>query len=114
MTRRFLALSAAVVALSASAASWAGPPPPEGRGVDLAAMDNNVDPGDDFYKYVNGSWLANATIPADRGMVGIWTNLMDQADADVLAILADLAPAPGKQGPTGQKVYDFYSSYMDT
>jgi len=35
-------------------------------GVDLAAMDPSVKPGDDFYRYVNGNWLKNEKIPPDR------------------------------------------------
>src|ERR1700722_13712722 len=32
-------------------------------GLDLAAMDRSVAPGDDFYRYVNGGWLRNTQIP---------------------------------------------------
>jgi putative endopeptidase len=28
-------------------------------------MDTTIKPGDDFYTYVNGTWLKNITIPAD-------------------------------------------------
>lgn len=114
MTRNFLFLSVAIVAASLPTIGLSAETTSPAWGVDLSAMDRKVDPGDDFYRYVNGTWLASAQIPPDRGSIGIWTNLMDSADEEILAILADLAPAPGKQGPTGKKVYDFYSSYMDT
>jgi len=39
-------------------------------GVDLASMDKSVKPGDNFFNYVNGKWLATATIPPDRSQVG--------------------------------------------
>ncbi|MFQ3191370.1 MAG: putative endopeptidase, partial [Paraglaciecola sp.] len=29
-------------------------------------MDLSVKPGDDFFTYVNGTWLANTEIPADK------------------------------------------------
>ena len=35
-------------------------------GVDLAGRDLSVKPGDDFFNYANGTWLANTQIPADR------------------------------------------------
>ena len=37
-------------------------------GIDLAAMDKSVKPGDDFFLYANGSWFKNTEIPADRSI----------------------------------------------
>ena len=39
-------------------------------GINLAAMDKRVKPGDDFYSYVNGTWQKTSEIPADRGSIG--------------------------------------------
>ena len=36
------------------------------HGLDLAGMDPKVKPGDDFFNYANGTWLAKTEIPADR------------------------------------------------
>jgi len=33
-------------------------------------MDLRVDPGEDFFSYVNGQWGANTEIPADRSDYG--------------------------------------------
>ncbi len=35
-------------------------------GIDLTARDLTVPPGEDFFRYVNGTWLASTEIPADR------------------------------------------------
>ena len=35
-------------------------------GIDLTAMDKAVKPGDDFFKYVTGTWLATFKMPADK------------------------------------------------
>src|SRR5688500_983649 len=35
-------------------------------GVDVSLMDASIRPGDDFYGYANGKWLASFEIPADR------------------------------------------------
>ena len=40
------------------------------HGIDLAAMDKSVAPGDDFYNYANGSWLKRTEIPAGPGALG--------------------------------------------
>ena len=35
-------------------------------GLDLAAMDRSVVPGDDFFRYTGGTWMKTTKIPADR------------------------------------------------
>ena len=38
----------------------------EPRGIILANMDTLVSPKDDFYSYVNGTWMKNTEIPEDE------------------------------------------------
>jgi putative endopeptidase len=82
-------------------------------GLDLTTRDPSVKPGDDFYRYAEGHWLDTHTIPADRAIWGVFTELDERARADlrqlVEAIPADVAP-----GSPQQKVRDFYRSYLDT
>ena len=42
------------------------------HGIDLAGMDRSVKPGDDFYRFANGAWLAKTDIPSDRGRWGVF------------------------------------------
>ncbi len=35
-------------------------------GIIVENMDTSVRPNDDFFRYVNGSWLDKTEIPADR------------------------------------------------
>ena len=39
-------------------------------GIDLTNRDEAVKPGDDFFKYANGKWLATFQIPADKARYG--------------------------------------------
>ena len=39
-------------------------------GLDLTTEDRSVSPGDDFYRYAEGGWLARAVIPADQTSTG--------------------------------------------
>jgi predicted metalloendopeptidase len=50
-------------------------------------MDKNVKPSNDFFRYVNGTWLDNTAIPADRTRWGSFDELRQRTDADALAIL---------------------------
>lgn len=46
----------------------------ENHGINLEYMDKNVKPGDDFFRYVNGTWFDQAEIPADRTRWGSLTS----------------------------------------
>jgi putative endopeptidase len=83
--------------------------------IHLENMDRSVNPADDFYNYVNGTWMKNAAIPADRGRWGAFEQLGKQADSMTLAVLEE-ALKSGKYGPeTDQgKAVGIYGSYLDT
>ena len=36
-------------------------------GIDIQYFDGSVRPQDDFYKHINGKWLADTEIPAGQG-----------------------------------------------
>ncbi len=82
-------------------------------GVDLAGMDKKVKPGDDFYKFVNGTWEAKTEIPADRSSWGGFAVLRDLSDQRTRAIIEDAAKQNAPAGSVAQKVGDFYASYMN-
>ena len=64
-------------------------------GVDLAQMDATVRPGDDFYGYVNGTWLKTFQIPADRARYTTGTSVSEKMESDVRTILDELAASKG-------------------
>ena len=82
-------------------------------GIALENMDTSVQPGDDFFSYVNGKWIAETEIPADKATWGGFSILADQAQADVRAIIEEAASGNFEDGSDEQKVGDLYKSYMD-
>lgn len=82
-------------------------------GVDLQAFDAAVDPGDDFYRYVNGGWLATFKIPDGRSSYSAATHLADQSRARMDALYRSLASARLRAGSIGQKIRDLHESYLD-
>ena len=48
-------------------------------------------PTQDLYRHVNGAWMENNTIPADRGTYGAFMELHDQSEIAVQNILQDAA-----------------------
>ncbi len=84
-------------------------------GIELANLDTNIRPQDNFYRYVNGGWLKNNTVPGDKTAIGSFYDLRDKADADVRAIIEELAATENlTKGSDEQKVADLFRSYMDS
>ncbi|MCP3729325.1 M13 family metallopeptidase [Sphingomonas sp. MG17] len=108
-----LALGAAALSLTVPALSQTAGPKYGGFGVDLAAQDKGVKPGDDFWAYVNGSWAKNTPIAPDRSSAGASVKLADGAEVAVRAILDDMAKNPGQFGAKGKQIGDLYASWMD-
>ena len=82
-------------------------------GIDLQYMDTSVKPGDDFFAYVNGTWLRDAEIPSDRSSYGGFSVLRDEAQENVRAIIEESASGDFAKGTDEQKVGDLYKSYLD-
>jgi putative endopeptidase len=82
-------------------------------GVDLSGMDKSVNPGDNFYDFVNGTWHRNAVIPADKASWGGFGILRDLSDTRTREIIEASAKANAAAGTNEQKVGDLYASFMD-
>ncbi|MDH5241653.1 MAG: peptidase M13, partial [Gammaproteobacteria bacterium] len=84
-----------------------------GSGITLENMDTSVRPGDDFFSYVNGGWVAKTEIPADKGRFGTFDLLRDASQDNVKVIIEESASGDFAKGTDEQKVGDLYRSYMD-
>lgn len=82
-------------------------------GVIKANMDLSADPGNDFFQYVNGTWVDNLDIPADKSSYGAFTILRDESQDHVMKIIKSSAEGDFADGSDEQKVGDFYRAYMD-
>lgn len=82
-------------------------------GINLEAMDTSVRPGDDFFAYVNGTWVEETEIPADKASYGAAYMLYEEAQENVKAIIETSATGDFAKGTDEQKVGDLYKSYMD-
>ncbi len=82
-------------------------------GIDLSQMDTSVKPGDDFYAFVNGTWLKEFEIPADRARYGSFTLLAEKSEQRVRNIIEGLAAAQPDPSTLEGKVAAYYNAYMD-
>jgi len=82
-------------------------------GIGLDGMDPNTRPGDDFFAYVNGTWVESTEIPADKARYGTFDILRDESQENVKAIIEESATGDFAKGTDEQKVGDLYRSFMD-
>jgi putative endopeptidase len=84
-------------------------------GINVNFMDTKVKPTDDFFRYVNGTWLDNTQIPNDKTRWGSFDELRQKTDTDALVILNEATKNPIYKSNTDQgKAINLYLSIMDT
>ncbi len=72
----------------------------------------SVRPGDDFYDYVNGDWLAHHEIPADKALWGPGSVVGDEMNRRIVKLI-EAAAGDKAARPDTRQVVDFYKAYMD-
>ena len=85
----------------------------QGSGIEWSNVDRSIRPQDDFYRYVNGRWLARTTIPADKSSYGSDDELQENIYAQLRAIVASLQAHADPADPDQQKIADLYADFMD-
>ena len=83
-------------------------------GIELGNRDTQIKPQQDFFRYVNGNWLAKTEIPADKSRWGSFDELRYNADKQVLELIQQQASKSAEPGTDGQKIGDLYRAFMDT
>jgi putative endopeptidase len=82
--------------------------------LETANMDSTVRPGDNFYLYVNGSWIKKTPIPPTETEVGSFLDLWDRNQTNLHNILESAAKSHTIAGSPEQKAGDLYASGMDS
>ena len=116
MRRRIITLAGLACAASVATLAYAqtGHTQYGTWGVDTAAIDNSVKPGDDFFMHVNGNWYKTAVIPADRSSTGSFQDLRILSEKRMGEIAASLDAKPYDQlNDEEKKLRDLYDAYMD-
>ena len=81
-------------------------------GIDLTHLDPAVRPQDDLFGHVNGRWLAEYAMPADRATDGAFRQLYDRAEEQVREIITS-ASADVAEASDQQRIGDLYASFLD-
>ncbi|MGO9381663.1 MAG: M13 family metallopeptidase [Mycobacterium sp.] len=82
-------------------------------GIDLSYVDANARPQDDLFGHVNGRWLAEYDIPADRATDGAFRCLFDRAEEQVRDLIVEASESGAAAGSDAQRIGDLYASFLD-
>ncbi|BBY85300.1 M13 family metallopeptidase [Mycolicibacterium tokaiense] len=82
-------------------------------GIDLSHVDPSARPQDDLFGHVNGRWLTDYVIPADRATDGAFRSLFDRAEEQVRDLITEAAASGAQPGTDQQRIGDLYNSFLD-
>jgi putative endopeptidase len=102
-----IAMSGLLIAPQAQAAkigSW---------GVDLTDQDHSIRPGDDFFRFQNGAWVARAAPDVRNPFMSYWRDVRSAAPARLKGILDELAQRPDQANQASTKAATLYGEYLD-
>jgi len=109
-----LALLALIMITGTATTLRAQPPDPAADGDVLATnLDRSIDPGQDFFDYANGGWLARNPIPPAESSWGIGELVDEELYVKLRTINEQAAQAHAPAGSDEQKVGDFWTTAMD-
>ena len=83
-------------------------------GINLAAMDKGVKPGDDFYAYANGNWMKTTEIPADRSSIGGFFIADQVREKNTRELIDGILKSNAAAGSDEARIRDFYNAYLNT
>jgi len=107
------ALAGAVACTTDSTDNTAGTETEAPIGINLAAMDRSVKPGDDFYDYANGTWMETTEIPADRSRIGAFFVAFEVTEKHVAELIDDIVNSSAEAGSDAARIAEFYKAYTD-
>ena len=109
-------LPAALLLAVAQAGLTQQPAVPLTSGIDRSTADPTVRIQDDAFRAVEGKWLADTTIPADRNSTGGFDKLYDDTQPQLRDLIENVAQNPAgdpASAADAKKIGDLYASFMD-
>ncbi|WP_417939000.1 M13 family metallopeptidase [Flavobacterium sp. RS13.1] len=84
-------------------------------GINTSYMKKEISPKQDFFQYVNGTWLDKTEIPSDRTIWGSFNELIKKTDKDAMEILKSASKNPKYKSNTDQgKAVNLFATVLDT
>jgi len=115
---RILCITLAAVFLAACGQPFANAPadtaaPASQPGFDPAELDTSIRPQDDFYAYVNRTWIESTEIPPEWSRYGTMQIVYERTEQRLKTIIQTAAKSKSAPGSDARKTGDLYNSFMD-
>ncbi|CAD0000582.1 M13 family metallopeptidase [Flavobacterium salmonis] len=105
----------AISAMLSFAAVQAQTTPQKEPGINVSYMKKDISPKENFFQYVNGTWLDKTEIPSDRTTWGSFNELIKKTDKDAMEILKSASKNPKYKSNTDQgKAVNLFATVLDT
>ncbi len=82
-------------------------------GVEIQHISDTIEPGDDFFRYVNEGWLATAEFPPGFSSLNGFTELYLQTEARIEGIIQEVSEADNAEGTPEYQIATLYNDYLD-
>jgi putative endopeptidase len=82
-------------------------------GIDRANFDTSIKPGDNFFDYVNGTWIKDNPIPPEYSRWGAFPKLRDDNLTNLRLLVEELSARKTPLAADENKLRDFYATAMD-
>src|SRR5438105_5458712 len=83
-------------------------------GFDSSGADSSTKPGDDFFRYANGTWIDKTQIPPDKPAYSLRLAMTDRTEQRLHEMMEALAAKPNNNPSSlEEKVAAFYHTFMD-
>ncbi|MCD7711019.1 MAG: M13 family metallopeptidase [Porphyromonadaceae bacterium] len=86
----------------------------EEKPIALSNFDLSVAPGEDFYQYACGGWMANNPLKPEYSRYGSFDRLSDLCEEQLHTLVGELSGKEQPQGSLAGKVRDLYNLGMDS
>ena len=83
-------------------------------GIDLTDLDTTVDPGQDFYRYANGGWMAKNPLTAEYARFGSFDKLAEDNVERLNGLFSQMTTMTPAAGTVDQKIVDLYKQGLDS
>jgi len=109
----FAQAESGAAAAAAAASTKTAKAPVLSAGIATEYIESSVRPQDDFFEYLNGKWLKNVEIPADKSSWGSFMELRENTLPQIRGIIEKASAGNPAAGTDAQRIGDFWASFMD-